>query len=158
MLLVAVPIGALADSLGAYRSLPRQAGLCFRTAPDVGAAMRRWWERESHPSPGIEHAWAVPPVEVGQRLSCVAGRAFRELGSKSQAAAAAKRGELLLNGARAEQRRLLRAGDLLTLALRVAPPPPPSSFDARIRFVSHLRSQAALPPCPSRPGGRAPQR
>ena len=76
---------------------------------------------------------------VGRRLAQVAASTFSYLGSKSQAVAALKRGDLTLNGEQfAEGCRRVSEGDTLSLRPKAVKALSPKKFDARCRFVVHL--------------------
>ena len=107
---------------------------------NIESSLLRW-----HAAPSAELVrWRVPPDvadRAPQRIVKIAAAAFPALGSKNQAAAAVKRGALLLNGGSFETSRIARAGDELQLQL---PPPKPlagEALAARCRFVDHLLTQ-----------------
>lgn len=112
-------------------------------AGSLAGSLQRWYGPIGRGVPAESVTWH-PPEGAGDGaypLAATAAQVFPEVGSKSQATGALKRGELLLNGAPAEACRLLRAGDELTLAPRAMHVPRGPALDARVRFVGHLLEQ-----------------
>eukprot|EP00965_Chrysotila_dentata_P212425 6187028-Pleurochrysis_carterae.AAC.3 len=83
----------------------------------------------------------VGAVTKEARLAYVAASCFPELSTKSQAAAAIKRGELLLNGAQVEACRAVRAGDIISYTPPSARILDARALDALTRFTLHLLEQ-----------------
>jgi len=88
-----------------------------------------------------QHTYAAAE-ELDHRLMHVSARCFPSaLGSRSQASAAIKRGDLVLNGEAAEGCRLVRSGDVLSLTVRPPRLPQGRALAARVRFVQHSLEQ-----------------
>ena len=105
--------------------------------PAVVEAMLRW--HTGVPLPALEHI--VSEAEAGERLTRVAGQTFAQLGTKSQAENAVKRGALLVNGEVVEKARIVNFGDTLTFQPPTAAVPDAKRLESRARFVEHLRSK-----------------
>ena len=121
--------------------------LCALAAQErvISHALLRW-HRGVVPPP-LTVTFAAADVEDGERrLGQVAARAFAaDLGSKSQAVNALKRGDLRLNGeARVEACRHLRDGDQLTLTRATPLPLEGSALKAAVNFAGHLKEQGLV--------------
>lgn len=100
-------------------------------------AMLRWHQ----PGCSAVHTHTVSVDEAGLRLTKLAASAFSPLGSKSQAEAAVKRAQVLLNGENVEKSRRVNAGDCLTYEPPAAARPSEETLRARAKFVEHLQLQ-----------------
>ena len=106
---------------------------------NIESSLLRW-----HTAEAELVRWRVPPDvadRAPQRIVKIAAAAFPALGSKNQAAAAVKRGALLLNGGSFETSRIARAGDELQLQLTPPKVLAGEALAARCRFVDHLLTQ-----------------
>ena len=104
---------------------------------DVAVLLQRW-----QPASPAVVSHTVSSVADERRLAHIAARAFSELGSKSQAAAALKRGDLALNGEfLVEGCRQVVDGDVLALTPQAVKPLSPRALEARCRFIQHLFEQ-----------------
>ncbi len=140
--------GVLASSFHA------RAELCAELAEPADAAqlsalLERWYATAASVAPPpLLHTFDEDDLAEGmeRRLVHLAARSFADLGSKSQAQNALKRGTLTLNGApNIEGCRLVQPGDTLSLLLSPPALPSASKLSARLRFVSHLLEQVR--PC-----------
>jgi 23S rRNA pseudouridine1911/1915/1917 synthase len=105
--------------------------------PAVVEAMLRW--HTGVLPPALEHT--VSEAEAGERLTRIAGQRFAQLGTKSQAENAVKRGALLVNNEEVEKARKVKLGDTLTFQPPTAAVPDSKRLESRARFVEHLRLQ-----------------
>lgn len=131
---IAVAICGVADALSAV--VPDEATLA--------GLLQRWSagaQRETLQFAFSTRDAAAGPLGEERRLVQVAAQSFSALGSKSQARAALKRGDLLLNGESVEGCRQLNDGDVLELSLQLSKPLVGDGLDARVRFVRHLLEQ-----------------
>jgi 23S rRNA-/tRNA-specific pseudouridylate synthase len=110
----------------------------------LAGLLQRW--RSAPQRERLQFAFSTADASAGplgeeRRLVQVAAKSFSALGSKSQATAALKRRDLLLNGESVEGCRRVSDGDVLELSLSASKPLVGDMLDARVRFVRHLFEQ-----------------
>jgi len=105
----------------------------------IGEAFQRWYDVSIRQAP---RECVAAPEDEGMRLPKLAAATFPELGSKSQAEQAVKKGLLRLNGEVVETSRIVRADDVLALEFEPPKALKPDKLRARLRFIEHLSEQA----------------
>ena len=122
--------------------LSASSALVLPDAPTIATLLGRWGSGPEREVVRFDAAEAsAGPLGDERRLVHVAARGFAALGSKSQATAALKRRDLLLNGETVEGCRRVSDGDLIELNLPQPKRLAGDALDARVRFVRHLLEQ-----------------
>ena len=110
--------------------------------PAVVEAMLRW--HTGVLPPALEHT--VSEAEAGERLTRIAGQRFAQLGTKSQAENAVKRGALLVNNEEVEKARKVKLGDTLTFQPPTAAVPPSAAAPLAATRLHAIRGCNASSP------------